>query len=481
MPELDAVVVGSGPNGLSAAIVLAQAGRRVKVLEAAPLLGGGARSGQLTERGFVHDICSAVHPLGVSSPFFRSLPLESHGLRWMHPATMLAHPLPDGTAAVLRGSVEETARGLASHGSAGDEDAYVRLMRPFTERWDDLLEEFLRPIVHLPKHPLLMARFGMVALRSASGLARSRFEGGHARALFGGMAAHATLPLTHPLTASFGLILAAAGHARGWPVASGGSQAITDALAAQLLALGGEIECERRVSSLDDLPPSRAVLFDLTPRQLLSILRGKLAPGYRRQLLGFRYGAAVFKLDYALSGPMPWTAAECRDAATIHIGGELREVVRAEWEVDHGMHPERPYIVAAQPSVCDPLRAPAGMHTLWAYCHVPNGSTFDMTARVEAQFDRFAPGWRDLVIARKVTPPLAVAEYNENYVGGDIAGGSHGGMQLFFRPAHKLDPYKIATRTHGTRLYVCSSSTPPGAGVHGMCGYWAARSALDDW
>lgn len=467
--QFDAIVIGSGPNGLAAAITLAKAGRSVRVYEATAAVGGGMRTAELTEPGFLHDVCSAVHPLGAGSPFFRSLALERYGLEWVQPEIAMAHPLEGGTAGILHNSLEETALALGRDG-----DAYRGLMAPFVEEWDNLLESIMGSVLRVPAHPLLMARFGLQALQSGRGLIRSKFRTEQGRVLFGGMAAHATLPLAKPLTASFGLVLGAAAHSVGWPVARGGSQAIADALTACLKELGGEIATSSPIRSMADLPPARAYLFDLTPRQLLAIAGDRLGGSYAKQLRRYRYGAGVFKLDYSLDGPVPWTNEAARRAGTVHVGGDLSEVIRAERMVGEGLHPEKPYVITAQQSVADPTRAPAGKHTFWAYCHVPNGSPEDMRDRIEAQVERFAPGFRDLIRERHVTPPPAWQAYNENYVGGDIAGGSHEGLQLFLRPAARLNPYTTPARD----IYICSSSTPPGAGVHGMGGYHAARAAL---
>jgi phytoene dehydrogenase-like protein len=464
-----AIVVGAGPNGLAAAVALARAGVRVTVLEAGETIGGGSRTKELTLPGFRHDVCSAVHPLAAGSPFFRSLPLEEHGLRWIQPQIPLAHPFDDGTAATLRRSVDETSRLLGRDGPA-----YGKLMRPVVENWDDLSAAVLGPIFRPPRHPLLMASFGLNAWRSAAGLARSRFAERRARALFAGIAAHANVPLHRPLTASFGLVLGGAGHAVGWPVAEGGSQAIADALAGYLRSLGGELRTQCRVNSLDDVPDAEAILFDVTPRQLLRIVGEQLNEAYRRDLGRFRYGAGVFKVDYALDGPIPWNAVECRHAGTVHLGATLDEMVESEELIARGGHPDRPYVLVAQQSLFDTTRAPPGKHTAWAYCHAPNGSTEDMTARIESQIERFAPGFSRLVLARHITSAAALEEYNENYVGGDIAAGSHAGLQLFFRPTQRLSPYTTSDR----RLFICSASTPPGAGVHGMCGFFAAQAAM---
>ncbi len=465
----DAVVVGSGPNGLAAAVTLARAGQRVCILEANESPGGGARSAELTLPGFVHDTCSAVHPMAASSPFFRQLDLESHGLEWLHPEILAAHPFDDGSAAALHRSLNATAFDLGPDGPA-----YRDLMAPIVDDWRKLAPAIMSPVIRLPRYPIAMARFGGRSLWPASRLARRQFRGDHARALFAGIAAHATLPLDAWFTASFGFVLGAAGHADGWPVARGGSQRITDALISAFRALGGEVECGRAVRTLADLPAAKAVLFDLTPRQLLAITGNHFRGVYHWQLERWKYGASVFKLDYALSGPVPWTALQARRAGTVHAGGTLAEVARAEWEAGHGLVPERPFVIAAQQSLVDSSRAPEGCHTFWAYCHVPHGCDADMTERIEAQIERFAPGFRDLVLARHITAPAALESGNANYIGGDITGGSHAGLQLFFRPAVRWNPY----RTPDPRLFLCSSSTPPGAGVHGMCGYHAARAAL---
>ena len=468
MAAYDAVVVGAGPNGLAAAIALAQAGKSVLVVEDRDTVGGGCRSAELTLPGFLHDTCSAIHPLGLGSPFFRTLPLGEHGLEWIQPPAPVAHPLDDGTAVMMERSVEDTARGLGA-----DATAYRRLMGPVVERWDALVPDLLAPL-HLPRHPVALARFGLAALRSARGLAEARFRDERARALFAGLAGHSIVPLERAATAAIGLVLGAAAHAVGWPLPRGGSRRIADALAAQLRSLGGEIRTGHVVESLDALPPARAVLCDVTPRQLLTLAGDRLGGRYRRQLERYRYGPAAFKVDLALSGPIPWRAGDCVRAGTVHLGGTLAEIAASEAEVGRGRHPERPYVLLAQQSLFDPSRAPAGKHTAWAYCHVPNGSAVDMTQRIEAQIERFAPGFRDLVLARSVLTPARLHDLNPNYVGGDINGGAQDLGQMFTRPAPRIVPYSTPVRG----LYICSSSTPPGGGVHGMCGYHAARAAL---
>lgn len=464
-----AVVVGAGPNGLAAAIALARAGVKVKVYEAKETIGGGCRTQELTLPGFRNDVCSAIHPLAAGSPFLRTLPLADHGLEWIHPEFALAHPFDDGTAAVLSRSLDDTARGLGKDG-----EAYCHLMQPFAKNWDNFATAILGPLVRMPSDPLLMARFGLHARRSATDLAGSVFTTENARGLFAGLSAHANVPLTAPLTASFGLLLGSAAHGVGWPFPRGGSQSIVDAMARYLGQLGGNVETNRHIEALDGLDNVDAILFDLTPRQVLAIAGKRLSEGYRRKLQRFRYGAGVFKVDYALDGPVPWTAPECLHAGTVHLGGSMAEIVASENAVADGRIPERPYVLVGQQSLFDSSRAPAGKHTLWAYCHVPAGAPEDMTERIEAQIERFAPGFRDRVLARHGMSPKELEAYNSNYIGGDIAGGSHAGLQLLFRPAASLSPY----RTSDPRLYLCSASTPPGAGVHGMCGHFAAKAAL---
>jgi phytoene dehydrogenase-like protein len=460
--------VGSGPNGLAAGITLARGGKSVLVLEAKPTIGGGTRTAQLTIPGFMHDVCSALHPLGVASPFFRDLPLAQHGLEWVYPPASLAHPLDDGTAVMVEGTVEQTAANLGP-----DAGAYRRLMEPLVDGWQGLLDDVLGPL-RFPSHALLMARFGLTALLPAATLARAVFRGERARAVFAGMAAHAMLPLTSPATAAIGLILGLLSHAIGWPMARGGSQRIADALGAHLESLGGEIHTGSPVHSTRDLPQARATLFDTSPRALVGISGDRLPAGYRDALLRFRYGPGVFKLDYALDGPIPWRAEECLRAGTVHLGGTLEEITESEAAVWQGEHPERPYVILAQQSLFDATRAPEGKHTAWAYCHVPHGSTEDMTGRVEAQIERFAPGFRDRILALSTMDASQMEAYNPNYVGGDINAGVQDLRQFFTRPVVRVNPY--ATPTRG--LYLCSSSTPPGGGVHGMCGTYAARSAL---
>jgi phytoene dehydrogenase-like protein len=464
----DAVIVGSGPNGLAAGITLARADKSVLVLESKPTIGGGTRTAQLTMPGFAHDVCSALHPLGVASPFFRDLPLAQYGLEWIYPPASLAHPLDDGTAVLVEGSIEQTAANLGP-----DAGAYRRLMGPLVAGWQGLLDDVLGPL-RFPSHPLLMARFGLTALLPAATLARAVFRGERARAVFAGMAAHAMLPLTSPATAAIGLILGLLSHAIGWPMARGGSQRISDALGAHLESLGGEFRTGSPVHSMRDLPQARATLFDTSPRALVEIAGDRLPAAYRDALLRFRYGPGVFKLDYALDGPIPWRAEECLRAGTVHLGGTLEEITESEAAVWQGEHPERPYVILAQQSLFDDTRAPEGKHTAWAYCHVPHGSTEDMTERVEAQIERFAPGFRDRVLALSTMDTSQMEAYNPNYVGGDINAGVQDLRQFFTRPVVRVNPYSTPARG----LYLCSSSTPPGGGVHGMCGTYAARAAL---
>ena len=436
------------------------------VLEAAEAPGGGVRSAELTLPGFIHDVCSSVYPLAVCSPFFRTLPLEQHGLQWNYPSAALAHPFEDGSAAVLHQSVEESAATLGS-----DAKNYQRLMEPFVARWQDLLADILAP-PRLPRHAFLFAKFGRQAIRSATGLANGRFKSDRARTFFAGMAAHAILPLEHLSTAGVGLMLGILGHSAGWPFARGGAQQLTRALASLLQSSGGKIITACPVQSLDQLPPARAILLDVTPRQLFKIAGQQLPDSYRRKLARYRYGMGCFKLDWALHQPIPWRAPECRLAGTIHLGASLAEISESERGSWAGRPTNRPYVLLSQPTLFDSTRAPAGKHIAWAYCHVPNGYTGDMTTAIEGQIERFAPGFRDCIAARSVLSPADLETRNPNLVGGDIAGGATDLRQLFFRPTISL--YKVPIQG----VYLCSSSTPPGAGVHGMCGYFAAEMAV---
>jgi phytoene dehydrogenase-like protein len=462
------VVVGAGPNGLAAAITLAEAGSKVLVLEGRDTPGGGARSAVLTLPGFVHDVCSAIVPLAVASPFFQKHRFDKHGLEFAFPEIELAHPLDGGRVALLKRSVEETAAGLGE-----DTAAYRRLMGPLARDLPKLLEELLGPF-RVARHPVAMARFGRLALRSATGLARSRFRSQRARALLGGIAAHSMIQLDSVPTAAFGLVIGVVGHVYGWPAARGGSQRISDALVSYLGSLGGEVRTGVEVKTWRELPPSRAVLFDLAPNAVADIAGEVLPPRYVRALRRFRYGPGVCKLDWALSEPVPWAAEETGRAGTVHVVGTIQETAAAEEEVAQGRHPERPYVLLAQQSVFDSSRAPGGQHTLWGYCHVPSGSPIDMTEPMEAQIERFAPGFRDVVLARSVKTAKEMEAYNPNYVGGDINSGVQDIRQLWTRPAIRLNPYT----TPNKRVFICSSSTPPGGGVHGMSGYHAARAAL---
>jgi phytoene dehydrogenase-like protein len=464
----DAVVVGSGPNGLATAVELARNGRSVVVLEAEDTVGGGTRSAELTLPGYAHDVCSAIHPLGYASPFFSILPLQEHGLEWVHPIAPLAHPFDDGSAAVLERSVEETGATLGP-----DAAAYRELMEPIARDWNRLVGSLLGPL-RLPRHPIALARFGLRAIRPARSLAQGLFEGEKARGLFAGNAAHSFLPMERAPSASFGLVLGALGHAVGWPFPKGGSQKIADVLVSYLRSLGGEVYTGVRVGSVEEVPRTRTVLFDVTPRQLLKIAGEHFSGRYRRALARYRYGPGVFKADFALDGPIPWKAESCKRAGTVHLGGTLDEISLGEALVWRGEHPEKPFVLLAQQSLFDETRGPEGKHTVWAYCHVPNGSTFDMTERIEAQIERFAPGFRDRILAKSTMDTADLERTNANHIGGDINGGVMDFRQLFTRPVARLTPYS----TPAKGLYLCSSSTPPGGGVHGMCGYFAARAAL---
>lgn len=469
-----AVVVGAGPNGLVAAITLARAGWDVTVFEAAASPGGGTRTEELTLPDVLHDVCSAIHPLAVGSPAFREIaasdtPLEMHGLEWIHSEVPLAHPLDEGRAAVLRRSVQDTADGLGV-----DAKAYRRLIGPFVRDGFDLTDGLLSPLSMPPKHPVTLARYGVVGILPAHTVARHGFDTDEAQALFAGLAGHSILSLKSPVTAGYGLMLGVLAHLVGWPLARGGSQQIANALVAVLKQLGGSVECNRRIESLGELPPAEAVLLDLTPRQVLSIAGDAIPNRYRKALTRYRYGPGVFKLDWALDGPIPWINADCARAATVHLGGTLEEITVSESEVLAGRHPDSPYVLLSQPSLFDPTRAPEGIHAVWAYCHVPNGSTVDMTQRIESQVERFAPGFRDRIVGRHAMDTEAVEAHGANYIGGDINGGVADLRQFVRRPTLGLHPWK--TPIDG--VYLCSSSTPPGGGVHGMCGWHAAREVM---
>jgi phytoene dehydrogenase-like protein len=465
---LDAVVVGSGPNGLAAAVTLAQAGLSVTVLEAADTIGGGTRSAELTVPGVLHDVCSAVHPFGVASPYLQSLPLADHGLEWRWPAVDLAHPLDGGRAGVMLRSLDETVTGLGTDGAA-----WRRSFGPLARRFPTLTTEIFQPIIHVPKHPVDLARFGLRAALPATMFAR-RFATDEARGLFAGCAAHIFTPLSWPATAAVGATFIAAGHHDGWPVAAGGSQSITSALASLLTSLGGTIETGVRVSSLEQLPPSRISIFDTSPAGLVAIAGDRLPSRTRRAFNRWRNGPAAFKVDLAVEGGIPWQADACREAGTVHLGGTFEEIAAAEAQVHRGEMPERPFILVAQQYLCDPSRSAGDVHPVWAYAHVPNGYPHDATETVLKQIERFAPGVRDRIVGQHVTTPAEFEAYNPNYAGGDIAGGANDPRQLLLRPRIAIDPY--ATGIPG--VYLCSASTPPGAGVHGMCGHNAARSAL---
>jgi phytoene dehydrogenase-like protein len=469
--ECDAVVVGSGPNGLAAAITLARAGCSVLVYEANATIGGGARSAEVTLPGFLHDVCSAVHPLAAGSPFFKTLPLERFGLEWIEPEIPLAHPLDDGPGACLYRDIDLTAQQLS-----GDSRAYRRLMKPLARNWEKLANEFLQPMLHLPRRPIALARFGIPAICPTTFLAKSLFRHAPARALFAGIAAHSFLPLEAPVSSAFALVLGLAGHAVGWPIPRGGSQKISNALANYLKELGGKIEVNRRVDNLNDLPKSRAILLDVSVWQFLRIAGQRLPSRYRRRLESFRHAPGIFKIDYALSEPIPWKAEACRRAGTIHLGGSIDEIAAAERDVSRGKIPERPFVLVAQQSLFDETRAPRGQHTLWAYCHVPFDSKIDMSERIESQIERFAPGFRDCVLGRHKMGAADLQKSNSNLAGGDINGGAANLMQLIARPVLSPTPYRTAL----PGVYLCSASTPPGGGVHGMCGYHAARAALHE-
>jgi phytoene dehydrogenase-like protein len=512
MASYDAVVVGAGPNGLAAAIHLAQKGLSVHLFEANPTVGGGASSAELTLPGFLHDVCSAIHPLALGSPFFRTLPLEQYGLEWIQPEFPLAHPLPNGEAIVLKRllpsppnetpfvcspAFRRTHAGPAKAGTTnpkegegavpgqflaasqelgGDSLSYERLIGPLVSHWEKLMPDLLGPLLRFPRHPLRMARFGLRALRSTTGLAKSWFQNEPVRALFAGLAAHSFLRLEEIPSAAFGIVLGILAHAVGWPLPRGGAGAIAYALAAHLRALGGEISVGTKIESLDQLPVARGILLDVTPRQFIHLAERRLSHRHRLQLEGYRYGPGVFKLDYALAAPIPWEADLCSRAGTVHLGGTLAEIARAESEVAKGNLPEHPFVLVTQPTLFDPTRAPAQKHVAWAYTHVPNGSTFDMTERIEKQLERFAPGFRDCVLAQHAMAPADFQQHNANLIGGDINGGLANLWQLVARPALSRTPYRTAV----PGVYLCSSSTPPGGGVHGMCGFHAAETLLRD-
>jgi phytoene dehydrogenase-like protein len=467
--DFDAIVIGSGPNGLAAAIAMQQQHLSVLLIEGKETIGGGLRTQELTLPGFMHDVCSAIHPLAFASPFFKSLPLHEHGLEYIFPPVPAAHPFEGGTEAALFPDLEKSAQHLGK-----DHDAYVKLLRPLVGSWPKIANDILAPL-HLPAHPYLMAQFGWKALSSATAMSK-RFHTPEAKALWAGMAAHALQPLSNIATSTIALVLLITAHTGGWPLAKGGSQSIAHALASYFVSLGGKIQTNFYVHSMEQLPSAHAILFDTTPRQLLQIAGHKLSGLYKWQLNHYRYGMGVFKLDWALADPIPFIAPHCRQAATIHLGNKKEEIVEAEKGTAAGAHPQQPFVILAQPGLFDPSRAPSGKHTAWAYCHVPNGSTVDMSSRIENQVERFAPGFKERILGRHVMNTVDMENYNPNYIGGDINGGVIDIRQLFTRPALRWSPYKTSAKG----IYLCSSSTPPGGGVHGMCGYHAAKKAMKD-
>ncbi|MBK1442480.1 NAD(P)/FAD-dependent oxidoreductase [Parapedobacter sp. ISTM3] len=467
--DYDAIVIGSGPNGLAAAITLQKSGLSVLLVEGAATLGGGLRTSELTLPGYYHDVCSAVHPMAAASPFFNALPLEAHGLEYIHPPVLAGHPFDDGTAAVLKTSLDETANLLGRDGAQ-----YRRFFEPLLRLWPTIVNDVLGPL-RAPGDAIGLARFGVKAMPSARYIARI-FHTAAAKGLWAGMAAHSLQPLSRLTTSAIGVVLTVNGHLTGWPIAKGGSQRIAEALASYFRSLGGQIETNFYVTSLSQLPSAKAILFDVTPKQLLAIAGHRFSSLYRWQLNRYRYGVGVFKVDWALDGPIPFTAAECRESGTVHLGGTFDEIAYGEQAVWRGKHPDKPFVLLAQQSMFDHTRAPDGKHTAWAYCHVPNGSTVNMTETIERQIERFAPGFRDRILARHTFNSVELETYNPNYIGGDINGGAIDLGQLFTRPALRYSPYRTSTKG----LYICSSSTPPGGGVHGMCGHHAARQALKD-
>lgn len=467
--DYDAVVIGSGPNGLAAAITLQQQGLSVLIIEGKDNIGGGLRSASLTLPGFVHDVCSAIHPMAVASPFLNSLPLQEHGLQFINPTYAAAHPFDDGSSAVLHHSINKTAAALGE-----DEEAYKKLITPIVRNWPLLANDLLAPF-HIPKHPLKMAAFGFNALQSGTTIAK-RFKTKKAKGLWAGMAAHSIQPLSNLTTSAIGLVLMAAGHGRGWPIPKGGSQQLANALASYFVSIGGKIETGAFIHSLKQLPSAKAFLFDTTPKQLLQIAGHRFSSLYQWQLNRYRYGMGVFKIDFALDGPIPFTDEYCKQSGTIHLGNTFEEIEASEAQAAKGKHPDKPFVLLAQQSLFDNSRAPEGKHTAWAYCHVPNGSTVDRSEAIEQQIERFAPGFRELILAKHSMNTTAMQLYNPNYIGGDINGGMIDLAQLFTRPALRYSPY----RTSAKGLYICSSSTPPGGGVHGMCGYHAAKRVLKD-
>ena len=468
--EYDAIVIGSGPNGLAAAIRMQQKGLDVLLIEGADTLGGGMRTKELTLPGFRHDVCSAIHPLAVSSPYLKTLPLEKFGLEWVEPEVLAAHPFDDGTAACLYRSIEETASELGL-----DEKAYLDLIQPLVRDWENLAVDFLAPF-GIPKHPISFVKFGLKAIRSANGLARSVFKTEKAKGLWAGMAAHSIQPLDKLTTSAVALVLLASGHQGSWPIPKLGSQSIANAMSGYFKSLGGEVQTGFYVRHLNELPKANAYLFDITPKQLMEIAGEEFSRLYKWQLYRFKYGMGVFKIDWALKEAIPFSAEKARLAGTVHLGNTLQEITKSEKEIWEGKHSDHPYVLLAQQSIVDKSRAPQGNHTAWAYCHVPNGSRQDMTAIIEAQVERYAPGFRDIIIGKSTMNAMEMQDYNPNYVGGDINGGAMDITQLFNRPALRWSPY----RTSAKGIYICSSSTPPGGGVHGMCGFHAAERAIKD-